>query len=155
MGMERVGRVDLASAVFGGGGARTIALLKAAWPHAVGPALAGRTEPIALEGTTLRVRVPDQGWMRVLHRMQPQILARLAAIAGGLAPRRLGFVEGPVDRPSPPAAPAPAATTHEAELPASVTAQAAAIDDPEIRDGFLRSAALYLSRPSSGRKSHA
>ena len=152
--MERVGRVDLASAVFGGGGARTIALLKAAWPHAVGPALARRTEPIALEGTTLRVRVPDQGWMRVLHRMQPQILARLGAIAGGLAPRRLGFVEGPVDRPTSPPGPAPAATTG-AELPASVTAQAAAIDDPEIRDGFLRSAALYLSRPSSGRKSHA
>jgi hypothetical protein len=145
MGLDSISRVDLAASLFGGGGARTLALLKAAWPKAVGPALAGRTEPTALEGTTLRVKVPDQGWTRVLHRMQPQILARLRDVAGSLAPRRLGFVEGPVARPaSAPARPEPPPTI--APLPASVAAGAAAIPDAEIRDRFLQTAARYLAR---------
>jgi hypothetical protein len=145
MGLDSISRVDLAASLFGGGGAKTLALLKAAWPKAVGPALAGRTEPVALEGTTLRVKVPDQGWTRVLHRMQPQILARLRDVAGSLAPRRLGFVEGAVARPA--AAAPPTAPPLPAALPLSVAAGAAAIPDAEIRERFLETAARYLARP--------
>ena len=47
-----------------------------------------------MEGGTLRVRVPDASWRKVLHRIQPQILARLRELAGDLAPRRMGFVDG-------------------------------------------------------------
>ena len=50
-----------------------------------------------MEGGTLRVRVPDASWRKVLHRMQPQILGRLRELAGDLAPRRMGFVEGGID----------------------------------------------------------
>jgi hypothetical protein len=49
---------------------------------------------LGIEGGTLRVRVPDAGWRKVLHRMQPQILGHLREIAGDLAPRRMGFVDG-------------------------------------------------------------
>jgi hypothetical protein len=150
MGLERISRVDMAAALFGGGGPKTLALLKAAWPRAVGPALAGRTEPLALEGRTLRVRVPDQRWTRVLHRMQPQILARLAEVAGSLAPRRLGFMEGPVTRPDAPAPPDPVPPRPAAGLAPSVAAGAAAIPDPEIRERFLETAARYLARAPQG-----
>jgi hypothetical protein len=150
MGLDRISRVDLAAALFGGGGSKTLALLRAAWPRAVGPALAGRTEVVALEGSTLRVRVPDQGWTRVLHRMQPQILSRLAELAGSLAPRRLGFVEGPVRRPDPPAPPDPIPSRPAAGLPPSVAAGAAAIPDPEIRERFAETAARYLARAPQG-----
>ena len=70
-------------------------LLRAAWPGVVGPELARRTEVVSLDGTTLRVRVPDAGWQKVLHRMRGDILSRLFDVAGELAPRRLGFVEPP------------------------------------------------------------
>ena len=92
--MERISGRSLAARLFGASPARTLALLEAAWPLAVGPELARRTEVLGIERGTLRVRVPDAGWRKVLHRMQPQILGHLREIAGDLAPRRMGFVEG-------------------------------------------------------------
>jgi hypothetical protein len=140
--------VSLARRLFGAVPARTLALMRAAWPRAVGPDLARRTEVVALEGTTLRIRVPDARWRKELHRMQPDILARLRAMTGELAPRRLGFMEGPVagetsgDRPRPPALePDPA--------PAAVVAGAAALD-PDLRAQFLEVAARYLDRAKGG-----
>ena len=104
--MERISGRSLAARLFGASPARTLALLEAAWPLAVGPELARRTEVLGIEGGTLRVRVPDAGWRKVLHRMQPQILAHLREIAGDLAPRRMGFVDGGIpDRPQSTAAP--------------------------------------------------
>ena len=92
--MDRISGRSLAARLFGASPARTLALLEAAWPLAVGPELARRTEVLGIEGGTLRVRVPDAGWRKVLHRMQPQILSHLREIAGDLAPKRMGFVEG-------------------------------------------------------------
>ena len=116
MALRPAQSVSLAGQLFGQDKARTTALVRAAWTRAVGPELSRRTEVVALEGTTLRVRVPDARWRKVLHRMQPELLMRLRTLAGELAPRRLGFVEGPVAGESvripPPIAEAlPAATT--------------------------------------------
>src|SRR5688572_30900213 len=83
--MERISGRSLAARLFGASPARTLALIEAAWPLAVGPELARRTEVLGIEGGTLRVRVPDAGWRKVLHRMQPQILGHLREIAGDLA----------------------------------------------------------------------
>jgi hypothetical protein len=144
MRFERAGEGDLAARLFGRDRTHAAELLRAAWPHAVGADLARRTEVIALEGHTLRVRVPDARWRTVLHRMQPQILARLAEVAGSLAPRRLGFLEGAVA-----AAPSEAGATVVADgaaCPPSVAAEASAIADPEIRASFQASAARYLAR---------
>src|SRR5712691_6320552 len=98
MSFDRAGQ-GLASRIFGSEPARRLALIKSAWPFAVGPELARRTEVLALEGRTLRVRVPDAGWRKALHRMQPQIVARLRSVAGDLGPSRLGFSEGQVAAP--------------------------------------------------------
>jgi hypothetical protein len=144
--MERMLRADLARRVFSTPTAR-LALLRAAWPVAVGPELARRTEVLALEGRSLRVRVPDTRWKKTLHRMSGQILPRLREISGSLAPLRLGFTTGPVKpmpalppRRSPEHAPA-------VEPPAAVVAEAQAIEDPELRRQFLKTAAAYLGRP--------
>jgi hypothetical protein len=93
--MDRVTGRSLVARLFGTSPARALALVQASWPLAVGPELARRTEVIGMEGGTLRVRVPDAAWRKVLHRMQPQILARLRELAGELAPRRMGFLEAP------------------------------------------------------------
>jgi hypothetical protein len=175
--MERISGRSLAARLFGASPARTLALLEAAWPLAVGPELARRTEVLGIEGGTLRVRVPDAGWRKVLHRMQPQILRHLREIAGDLAPRRMGFVEGgSTDRPqsaaeasaTPDRAQSAAAPRSDGDArggfqggsslrsesvvssPPEIKAVAATIDDTEIRTRFLEVATRYLAR-SKGR----
>jgi hypothetical protein len=162
--MERISGRSLAARLFGASPARTLALLEAAWPLAVGPELARRTEVLGIEGTTLRVRVPDAGWRKVLHRMQPQILAHLREIAGDLAPRRMGFVEGgTTDRPQSDAAPRSGGAARGGfqggsrtpikqgvSAPPEVNDVAATIDDQDIRTRFTEVMARYLER-SKGR----
>jgi hypothetical protein len=144
MTFDRAGH-GLAARLFQAGPAR-LALLKSAWPHAVGSELARRTEVLALEGRTLRVRVPDAGWRKVLHRMQPQIVRRLRDITGELGPSRLGFSEGQVAT-APEEKPVPSAADRGlAPLDAEVAAAAATITDAELREVFTAAAARYLSR---------
>jgi hypothetical protein len=113
----------------------------------VGAELALRTRVEAVEGTTLRIRVPDARWRRQLHRMQAQLVMSLRALAGPLAPRRLGFVEGGIVEPPPEPATAPPPAL--AVLSAELLGQAEAIDDTEIRAAFLESARRYLGRAQS------
>lgn len=124
-------------------------LLRAVWPHAVGPDMARRCEPIAIESNVLRVRVPDLAWRKAAMKNAGTILGRLHGLAGALAPRRLAFFEqsGAPEPPQPPPAPLPPA-------PEAVARAAEAIPDPELRERFLRSAALHLDL-TSRRRPHA
>jgi len=175
--MERISGRSLAARLFGTSPARTLALIEAAWPLAVGPELARRTEVLGIEGGTLRVRVPDAGWRKVLHRMQPQILGHLREIAGDLAPRRMGFVEGglaaeptaasavssPSSQPQSAAAPQSGgdarggfqggSSLHSESVvssPPEIKDVGGSISDPDIRQRFLETMARYLER-SKGR----
>jgi len=150
MALHRTRDPDFAARFFGGRPEHPLALLRAAWPAAVGPDIARRTEVVALDRGILRIKVPDAGWQRSLLRMRGDILSRLRSVAGGAAPRGLGFVSGPVAHapqaaPPPPPAPPP-------EAPAAVTEAAATIHDPEIRDRFVSAAARYLARFASDQK---
>ena len=144
MALHRARDPDFAARIFGGRPEHTLALLRAAWPATVGPDIARRTEVVALDRGILRIKVPDAGWQRSLLRMRGDILARLRSVAGGAAPRGLGFVSGPVAHapqagPPPPKAPAP-------PTPLAVMEAAAAIPDPEIRARFIEAASGYLAR---------
>ena len=147
--MRRLVDASLARRLFGAVPFRTLALVRAAWPRAVGRDLARRTEVIALEAATLRVRVPDARWRKELHRMQPEILARLREIVGDLAPRRLGFVEGPI-APAPSPEEARAGSSTPPAAPPEVVAGASVLDDAEMRRRFLEVAARYLDRWKGG-----
>jgi len=147
--MRRLADASLARRLFGAVPFRTLALVRAAWPRAVGLDLARRTEVIALEAATLRVRVPDARWRKELHRMQPDILARLREIVGDLAPRRLGFVEGPV-APAPSHEAARTVSSTPPAAPPEVVAGASVLDDEEMRRRFLEVAARYLDRSKGG-----
>jgi len=141
--MERPASAALAVQLFAATPERRLALLRAVWPAAVGSDLGRRSVVVALDGSVLRVRVPDAAWRRVLLRMRPEILGRLRRLAGPAAPRALGFLEGPVPEPDsvptrPSSAPPPA--------PPLVQAAAESIPDPEIRARFTSSAARYLGR---------
>ena len=149
MALTRAGASDIAARLFGGAPEHVRALMRAAWPLAVGAELSRRTEVLGIERGTLRIRVPDARWRTVLHRMQPDILRRLREIAGSLAPWRIGFVEGgmkdaePLSPPDVPGEPA--------DLPVEIEGRAAEIEDEEIRRRFLATATRSLARkrPSS------
>lgn len=153
MALRKAEPATLAAQLFGGDPAHTAALIRAAWPRVVGPELALRTEVVAVEGSTLRIRVPDARWQKVLHRMQPELLAGLRALAGTLAPRRLGFVLGAVGPPpsTPPATPREAPERAAPAPPDELLRAASAIEDPELRRHFLATASRYLAR-GAGRK---
>jgi len=121
-----------------------LALVRAAWPHAVGAELARRTRVLSTEGAVLRVQVPDAHWRKVLHRLQGTILSRIRRLAGSATPRRIGFIEAPLE--SEPLEPASARVDPPGPLPAEVQAGAAAIQDPELRRLFVESATRYLAR---------
>jgi len=92
------------------------------------------------------VRVPDAGWRKALHRMQPQIVARLRTIAGELGPSRLGFSEGQVAAPAEAKPAAAIGMDGLAPVDPEVAAAAERIADGDLRRAFLASAARYLSR---------
>lgn len=147
MSLTRPETRGLAARIFAAGPEARLALLRACWRLAVGEDLARRTEVLAIEGDTLRLRVPDARWRNVLHRMQREILIRFRSAVGELAPKRLGFSEGPVAtdvaQPAAPERPEPKPLSPELALCAGTIA------DPEIRGRFLLTAARYLSRAQS------
>jgi hypothetical protein len=142
--LTRAGGTDVAARLFGGAPERVRALMRAAWPLAVGPELSRRTEVLGIERGTLRIRVPDARWRTVLHGMQPDILRRLREIAGSLAPWRIGFVEGGMKDADP--LPPIGVPAGPADLPSEIAGPAAEIDDAEIRERFLATAARSLAR---------
>ena len=144
MALDRTRNPDFAARIFGTRPEHTLALLRAAWPAAVGADIARRTEVVALDRGILRIKVPDAGWQRSLLRMRGDILARLRSVAGSAAPRGLGFVSGPVAHAPEPAPPPPAAPPPL--TPRAVTEAADAIPDPEIRARFVAAATGYLAR---------
>jgi hypothetical protein len=145
--LKRSAPHTLAGEIFGGDPRRRLILLKAAWPAAVGPELARRSEVVALDREVLRIRVPDGIWRRSLWRMRGDLLARLRSLAGRAAPRSLSIAEGGSSWPSPPPprVASPSATT-KATLPPDLARAAAAIPDEEIRRRFQDAAARYLAR---------
>jgi hypothetical protein len=149
MPLARPDLQGLARRLFPPGSPQRLELVRAAWPRAVGADLARRTEVLALEGRTLRVRVPDASWRKVLHRMRGQILGRLADVAGAAAPDRLGFQEETLAARALSAssfAPAPSRRDAMPSPPEALVREAEAIADPELRRAFLDAAARYLAR---------
>ncbi len=157
--MQRPSDPALAKQLFGASPERTLLLMRAAWPVAVGPELARRTEVVALDGSVLRVRVPDATWQRGLARMRGEIMSRLREIAGAASPRSLGFVLGPLEAAAAGDASAarrtPRAGAPALSRPASaqLVAAAQAIPDAELRESFLAAAARYLARFSGDSES--
>lgn len=152
--MDRARDPDFAQRLFGGKPEHRLALMRAAWPAAVGADIARRAEVVAIDRNVLRIKVPDPRWQRTLLRMRGDILSRLRAVAGDAAPRGLGFVVGPVSETeeASPALPAAAAVVPR-PVPTGVAEAAEGIADRELRARFLDAASLYFSRFGAGQES--
>jgi hypothetical protein len=143
--MKRSAPADLAAQLLRAAPGRRLTLLGAAWPAAVGPELARRSEVVALDGDLMRVRVGDAIWRRTLWRMRADLLARLRRIAGSAAPHALSFVEGPVAPTVEPRPPSPRAAA-PVPLPPAIAEAADLIPDHDTRQRFRDAVGRYLAR---------
>ena len=123
----------------------------AAWPDAVGEAIAREAWParIGRDGT-LQVATSSSVWAHELTHLEETILEHLRESLGELAPSRLRFAAGRVPGP---AGEPPNEAAHEPPPPPSEEAKrvgeevASAIEDEELRALVARAAARSLSRP--------
>jgi hypothetical protein len=155
--VERIDKeVQRTLAASGGGTALALAEITAAWPAAVGEAVARQAWPqrVARDGT-LHVATSSATWAFELDRLAPEIQEQLAAALGPSAPAKLRFRVGPIpghgrtsDEPAA-ASGEPLRTTPETASAAH--AAAGEIEDPELREIVEKAARASLSRARSDR----
>ena len=151
--MERIGRaVEKQLGRFDGAG--SMPRLVAAWPAVVGGEVARNAWParVARDGT-LHVHTSSSVWAFELGQLAPQILERLTAELGEIAPKALRFAPGhlpeaSVERPEHEDARVVSPTRAASAEAASLTA---GIADEELRKQVEKAAALGLSRAADNR----
>lgn len=81
--LRRVGDdLDVVMRHCGAPAGRKIAAVFTGWPEAVGAAVAAHAQPLSLRGTTLVVGVDAPAYATQLRMLTPQLLVRLAEMAG-------------------------------------------------------------------------
>jgi hypothetical protein len=126
------------------GPAAGLADVVAAWPEAVGGAIAKNAWParIGRDGT-LVVHTVDSVWAFELQQ-------RAVEIAGRAEVKAIRFVPGPVPEAALETEPAPTLEpTEQDRLQAAALAEE--IENPELREAVARAAAASLARSASGR----
>jgi Dna[CI] antecedent, DciA len=156
--MERIGgEIDRELARSGSRDAIPLAAITAAWPAAVGEAVARQAWPLRLgRDGTLHVAVASSTWAHELDLLQDAILDGLRVRLGDVTPPAVRFAVGPI--PEPPRAIEDAATENDPpiavplEIESEAAAAASEIDDPELRELVARAARASLVRARSDRE---
>lgn len=152
--MERIGgEVERELARGGSRDAVPLAKLTAAWPAAVGPAIARQAWPLRIgRDGTLHVATASATWANELTLLAADILSGLREQLGPDTPTSLRCAVGPIPEG---AAPDPAPSRPSLEVPPDVASTASsvasAIDDPELRELVARAARASLARRASDR----
>jgi hypothetical protein len=153
--MERVGdEVGRQLGRFGPQGA--ISDIVAAWPGAVGEAIARNAWParVSRDGT-LHVATSSSAWAFELTQLAPKLFERLSPLLGESAPKALKFSPGPVPEFAGAAAETSAAPTRPSPTPeerALAAEMSAEIEDEELRDLIARAAAASLAGQRASRR---
>ena len=136
------------------GPAAGIAEVLAAWPEAVGDAIARNAWParLARDGT-LHVATESAAWAFELAQLEAKLVERLRAVAGDAAPSRIRFAVGRLPEPEPPAGAVERRVAEpSSEERAEARRLAAAIDDDEVRAAVAEALARGLADRRSGRR---
>jgi hypothetical protein len=124
-----------------------------AWNGAVGAGVRRASAPVRLEGRFLIVAVVDQTWKTQLQRLADQLIFKVNSLLGAPVVTRIVFRVDPSavsaynwrdDRPF--------STGDPAACARALSAEAAAIPDPELREAFLRAASKCLARTEEEEK---
>jgi hypothetical protein len=155
--MERIGgEIDRELARSGSRDAIPLAAITAAWPAAVGEAVARQSWPLRLgRDGTLHVAVASSTWAHELDLLQDAILDGLRARLAEATPPAVRFAVGPIPEPPTPIEDAAIETDSPIAAPPEIESEAAAaaseIDDPELRELVARAARASLVRARSDR----
>ncbi len=155
--MERIGReIDRELARSGSRDAIPLAAITAAWPSAVGAAVARQAWPLRLgRDGTLHVAVASSTWAHELDLLQDAILDGLRARLADATPPAVRFAVGPIPEPPSPVEDHTSEDEPTAEVPPEIESEALAaaaeIDDPELRELVARAARASLVRARSDR----
>ena len=123
----------------------SVELIYQRWAEVVGHELARRSEPEALSQGVLTVRVTDPVWGKMIYKLQDRIIPTLNRAVGSSLVRRINFTKrSRLERP-PPENERQERPPEAVEPPPLVVEAAAAIEEPELRELVLRSAAHYLN----------
>lgn len=123
----------------------------AAWPLAVGPAMAAHTWPELLKDSTLTVATDHPAWRQEIHYRKEHILELLNARLGQGGVKEINTVVksrpgGPVASEEPPLTPGPEANRFGESV-------AAPVDDAVLREAVARAAAAHAEARHRGRRS--
>jgi hypothetical protein len=130
------------------GAAGNLGEIVAAWPAAVGPAIAANAWPgrVARDGT-LHVATGSSAWAFELTQLAGDVLARLREHLGGACPSALRFAVGPL-----PEGGAEAEQVRDRTVPKPTAEQAeaseriaAAIEDEALREAVAKAIAASLA----------
>lgn len=129
-----------------------LAKLVAAWPAAVGPAIARSAWParFARDGT-LVVHTADAVWAFELGQQAAEIVSRL----GELAPKGISFTPGPLPESAAGEGEERPGLRREPTAEDAIRAEswAASIEDPELRKAVARAARASLARAADDPRS--
>jgi hypothetical protein len=120
---------------------------KIAWRRALGESLRDHAVASRLDENTLVVSVADVVWQKQLQAMSAELIFRVNKL---LRQKVVGRLEFRID-PSVLRVSGKHRSTQRASgpLPANITSSAAAIEDPELRERFMRAAENCISRRES------
>ena len=126
-------------------------LIEKRWEEIVGYELARRSEPEALLDGVLTVRVTDVAWGKMFYRLQGRIVPAINKAVGSRLVKRINFTKrSQLERPMGPKRVVEPRDT--SPPPAAVIEAASAIEEPELKELVLRSAAHYLSAQEKRRR---
>jgi Dna[CI] antecedent, DciA len=156
--MDRIGgQIDRELARSGSRDAIPLAAITAAWPAAVGAAVARQAWPLRLgRDGTLHVAVASSTWAHELDLLQDAILDGLRARLAEATPPAVRFAVGPIPEPPKPIEDTATENDPRVAVPPEIESEAAAaaseIDDPELRELVARAARASLVRARSDRE---
>lgn len=115
-----------------------------AWKRVAGEGLANHAAPLSLRSETLVVEVADDVWKKQLERMSRELTSRINKLLRREVVKAIEFRVNAklLKRHSPSSQSAESIKS----LPESVISSAAAIDDPELRERFMRAATNCIDR---------
>jgi hypothetical protein len=114
-----------------------------AWKRVSGEGLARHAKPAMLRDMTLTVEVADDVWKKQLQRMSTELISRVNKMLKRELVRAIDFRVNP----GPGKAYAAAGRQRQCQpLPDKIVSSAAGIEDPELRERFMRAAANCIDR---------
>ena len=115
-----------------------------AWKRVSGEGLARHAKPASLRDTTLTVEVADDVWKKQLQRMSMELISRINKLLKRELVKTIDFRVNPVLGKR--GTRSTEQTGKRQLLPDNIISSAAKIEDPELRERFMRAAANCINR---------